>query len=562
MSTRRLFISGALADSDRTDELAEWLTTQGHQAWRAPLAPGGHVWWAGIVQHISDCDVFVVIFSDAWLDCGACRRALEWAYAVGKPVLVVKVAPTLGTLPTEPENLRIVDITDFGRKARAMLVDALSHLPVAPPATDVTPVPPPTPVSELADLAEHANQMTLTHEEQRRIWNSLEPLLRSDDSEVRATAETIRERVCSRDDLYADVYRALTANVAPTAAPRPAETGSWTSGLGERTRAIGRGDDHHRPAEPMPSFDIAASTEICGLPDGRGESECPDSPAEPSDVGADLAGTVFAPARIRPGAQFLVQVFAHLPEHRDVVAAEAAEFDPDTHRLGTVMFHSPVLRGQSLTFELLMPGLVVDDPVQSMVWIQSPQAVQFGVTVPSDIDVRTVIGTVVVSRESVPIGQLKFKVSVQSSASADTAFAPPTVIQNMHRFRRAFISYSSVDRAEVLKRTQMLAEFGIDFFQDILTLEPGERWEATLYGEIDRCDAFLLFWSSAAKASEWVTKEWHYALRRQGGDQMAPPEILPVIIEGPPPVPPPAELDYLNFNDRLSYFIKASLPAG
>ncbi len=67
------------------------------------------------------------------------------------------------------------------------------------------------------------------------------------------------------------------------------------------------------------------------------------------------------------------------------------------------------------------------------------------------------------------------------------------------------------------------------------------------------CDLFLLFWSNAAKQSDWVLKEVHYALGRKGDDDTAPPEIMPVIIEGPPVVEPPPELAHLHFNDRLLY---------
>jgi hypothetical protein len=119
-----------------------------------------------------------------------------------------------------------------------------------------------------------------------------------------------------------------------------------------------------------------------------------------------------------------------------------------------------------------------------------------------------------------------------------------------------FISYAWADRNEVLKRTQMLALNGIEFFQDILALDPGERWERRLYREIDRSDVFYLFWSSAAKESTWVIKEVQYAMTRRGNDELAPPEILPVIIEGPPPVEPPPELSHLHFNDRMIYFMQ------
>jgi TIR domain len=81
---------------------------------------------------------------------------------------------------------------------------------------------------------------------------------------------------------------------------------------------------------------------------------------------------------------------------------------------------------------------------------------------------------------------------------------------------------------------QMLGVAGVRYFQDVLSLEPGDRWERKLNLGIDECDLFLLFWSSAAKRSEWVRKEVAYALARSRGDELLPPEIKPVILEGPP----------------------------
>jgi hypothetical protein len=42
---------------------------------------------------------------------------------------------------------------------------------------------------------------------------------------------------------------------------------------------------------------------------------------------------------------------------------------------------------------------------------------------------------------------------------------------------------------------------------------------------------------------------------KKGGVDEAPPEIVPVPIEGPPPVPPPEELAHLHFNHRMLYFM-------
>ncbi len=205
---------------------------------------------------------------------------------------------------------------------------------------------------------------------------------------------------------------------------------------------------------------------------------------------------------------------------------------------------------------MVLPGLTVDQPVRSMVWNGMRQAVQFSARAPSGFPPQTVIGTVTVSRYRVPIGHVNFKVSVRIPGGSGTTSAEPWApVTGMHRYRRAFISYASADRNEVLKRTQMLAGVGIDFFQDILTIKPGQQWERLLYSEIDRCDLFLLFWSSAARKSQWVAKEVHYALTRKGGRDDVAPAIIPVIIEGPPPVPAPPELAHLHFNDRMVYFM-------
>jgi hypothetical protein len=207
-------------------------------------------------------------------------------------------------------------------------------------------------------------------------------------------------------------------------------------------------------------------------------------------------------------------------------------------------------------FDLTLPGLEIDEPVQYMVWMSRPQSVQFGVTVPADHPRRTVIGTVRISRERVPIGHIKFKLSVYAPEDTRPPGGDAPLGEAMHVYRKAFISYASHDRREVLKRAQMLARMKIDFFQDVLDLEPGQRWERQLYRQIDECDLFLLFWSSAAKQSDWVLKEVEYALTRKGGDEAAPPEIVPVIIEGPPLVPPPPALSHLHFDDRLLYFMR------
>lgn len=271
----------------------------------------------------------------------------------------------------------------------------------------------------------------------------------------------------------------------------------------------------------------------------------------------EVSSTVYAPGQAGPGDSFLVQVFVHLPEQAASLDEIAKEADEDARRRITSMLQKKVKRGTELTFHLLMPGLEVDEPVQPCVWNGEPSCVQFGVTVPENCKPRNIIGTVTVSEKSVPIGHLKFKFKITGDASseADASSRQPVPVGNMIRYQQAFISYASKDRPEVLKRVQMLNLAKIKFFQDLLTLEPGDSWEKLLYEYIDKSDVFFLFWSTAASESEWVRKEVEYAIKRKTGHEEFGPEIIPVIIEGPPPAKPPSELGSLHFNDKLIYFI-------
>jgi hypothetical protein len=60
------------------------------------------------------------------------------------------------------------------------------------------------------------------------------------------------------------------------------------------------------------------------------------------------------------------------------------------------------------------------------------------------------------------------------------------------------------------------------------------------------------------RESLWVRKEVQYALDRKRGDEFAPPEIRPVVIEGPPLPPPWPELAHLHFNVPQTYFMSES----
>jgi TIR domain len=271
--------------------------------------------------------------------------------------------------------------------------------------------------------------------------------------------------------------------------------------------------------------------------------------ADPVAPGAQpVDAAVFCPPRVAKGSVFLVQVFLYPPGAEHKTAVQARKADAAAERRGTYSLPLDLPSGTRVDVRLEMPDLVVAEPDGFLIWRGRPTTSQFEVTVPAGTPGTEAIGRVRFAVDGIPAGTLRFKIKLAAAGSKLAAMAQREI--EAVRYRRAFVSYSSQDRGEVLRRVQAFRIAGLSVFQDLLDLDPGERWERQLYQEIEVCDVFLLFWSSAAAASEWVAKEIAYALARKAGSDDHPPAIQPVPIEGPPP-PPPETLRHLHFNDAL-----------
>jgi len=260
--------------------------------------------------------------------------------------------------------------------------------------------------------------------------------------------------------------------------------------------------------------------------------------------------SIFAPPMSSPGESIMIQVFAHLNEQSQEVLIQAIQYDEDAKKRGSKNLATKIKRGTELMFDLVIPTLIVKNPVESLIWNGRSESVQFFVQVPEDHQEQNIIGTLTVSQDSVPIGHIHFKLSITRNVKK---IENQNIGEEAKRYNRAFISYAEEDLNEVISKVQMLSHLSISFFQDVLNLKPGDRWEQKLYKHIDDCDVFFLFWSTNAKKSEWVRKEANYALDRKKGVDVNPPEIKPVIIEKPP-LEPWEELKHLHFNDALIYF--------
>ncbi len=310
--------------------------------------------------------------------------------------------------------------------------------------------------------------------------------------------------------------------------------------------------------QPRSLLDVSAETEPPGA--GGWDMAEPPAPQPPvlqalkPEAGDTVVCSAFAPPQAKPGDDIMVQVWAHLPEKRQEAAAFAAGFDPGTTMRQFRTLSAPFEQGDEITFALSAKDIEIENKEQSLTWQGQTESVQFLVSVPADFSDSKMFFTLTAYKSALPVGQLLFNVSVGQAPAME---AQP-LGDEVRRFRKAFVSYSSKDRPEVLRRVQMLGIFDMDYFMDLLSLDPGERWEKGLYKNINTCDVFLLFWSSHAKESKWVLQELEYAIARKQGDENHPPLIQPVPIEGPPVVAPPPQLGHMHFNDKILYFIEAT----
>jgi hypothetical protein len=272
------------------------------------------------------------------------------------------------------------------------------------------------------------------------------------------------------------------------------------------------------------------------------------SPGRTGDRPELVDASVFAPESAQAGGHLLVQVFLHALDDISVAESEALNADRAAKRRVITTLTAHIYRGQRVDIAVEAAALKVDHPVQHLIWHGVPRACQFLLKMPSRASATHYYIRVRLAVQSIPVGILSFSVSAATNAD------PPMLNicgQRRKQFRYAFLSYASSDRADVLKAAQTLNALRIGFFHDILSIEPGAEWTPRLFKEIDRCDLFLLFWSSRAARSRWVIREVKHALNRQKSSRDKSPDITPIILEGPPIPRPPQLLKHLHFNDAL-----------
>jgi hypothetical protein len=332
-------------------------------------------------------------------------------------------------------------------------------------------------------------------------------------------------------------------------APQHAEEQAFAAAKSAKARLLAR-DDAHGPAmvsdNTRAEQEKLAKTKSRFLSDWRirrpGSNGLLARVFAPTDV---VDCTVFAPRMVRPEAWMSVQIFLHAPEGRTQAEKLATAMDANTAMRGISTLEVELNRGARVQIQLDVPNAKIDEPVQTLVWQGHTQGRSFRVSLPTAGAGQEFNAKARFFLEGVPIGWVGFVLACGTNDDGEELVAQG---RNARRYMRAFISYASEDRPEVKKRIQALRALKIEFFHDILSLDPGERWERRLYDEIDRCDLFMLFWSRAAGRSEWVGKEIARAMERRRSSTEETPDIAPIALEAFSVAPLPAALSEFHFD--------------
>lgn len=278
------------------------------------------------------------------------------------------------------------------------------------------------------------------------------------------------------------------------------------------------------------------------LPPAYASVACPSDPP-PAPRMDQVQFSAVAPKEVLKGDYAIIQLFMYEQAFREVVeeALAAADTPSQEKRSG---FHR-VREDTRVKVILTCPDMDIDDNLQEQTWCGGYLQFDFAICPPEDFRKRKILLHAAVYFDDVPATRLMLTITPQDSAEEEIQLARQDILT-------AFVSYASQDRARVgaLVQGMRKARPDMDIFFDVTTLRSGEDWEQTLYREILRRDILFLCWSRNALVSEWVEREWRYALENKGVQA-----IEPIPLEQPDVCPPPKELWSKHFNDSLLYII-------
>jgi hypothetical protein len=537
-----IFISYAKIDRNLVQQLAAHLEGQGQTTWWDTDVGAGQSSRSTIDQELESAYKVIVLWSKASIGSPFVLHEAITARDAGKLVQVKTSDIQVSDIPRPLRALPLLDATDLETIARAV-----------------------------SDDGEQANELPI-----ETMLSKRRQLGRQGDDglAVRSEAET----TTARRPAVVDVPRTQVGR--PTAVPSDPERTRVSSGpIGSgapRPSAPRQSKRSGTPLIAIASALVAAVATAVAMQAGFLDGVFAKLLAllklnvfppvavvgQPQETSEVVDCSVFAPPSAPAGKSMFVQVFLHAPEQLDRAEGIATKIDQGSRLRSIATLQTEVAGGQRLAITLDCLELAPDVAHKEIVWRGHPQAVSFRITIPQGTRHGQEFFPIVrVSIEGVPVGFLEFSIGCHDEPIGEADGSG----KDARRYRYAFLSHASQDRKEVTKFARALSAAKIGFFQDILSLEPGDEWEERLFQEIDRCDVFYLFWSKHGAASEMVQREAEHAHRRASRSRAKIPDITPIRLDAsslPKHPPHSAWMEKIHFDDYFRKLIEAEGEGG
>lgn len=190
----------ALAIDLRRARQTVWLDQELH---------GGDAWWQTILKQIHDADVFVFALSNNSQRSKPCRAELEYARALGIPVLPVQIGTLDGLRSTPIADLQIVDYRQRNADAALGLIAAVQEATLRRgPLPEPLPDQPPTPFEYLMRLGRAIDAPQMNPFEQAGVLAQLRQGLEDeDDAKARRDIAMLLQNMRRRPDA---TYRSVS----------------------------------------------------------------------------------------------------------------------------------------------------------------------------------------------------------------------------------------------------------------------------------------------------------------------------------------------------------------
>ena len=205
-----VFISYSSRERELLERLTKALRQAHEQVWLDEELGGGEAWWGEILEQIRACDVFIVALSKNSLESKPCQAELQYADALGKPIVPVQVGP-LDSMRVNPlAALQTIDYRDPTIQTSIELISTVhARRAKLRPLPDPLPDEPPMPFAYLMRLASNIGGPQLSAQQQSSLVSDLKAGLEEDGNDATARRD-ITQLLCMLRDRSDVTWRTRT----------------------------------------------------------------------------------------------------------------------------------------------------------------------------------------------------------------------------------------------------------------------------------------------------------------------------------------------------------------